>query len=505
MLVQNLQPRKGKGGAAEVEVSERIFKYIHQAIARVLELAPTSITPLFSALSANFPHRRLDVDTQRFYLSNLLQLTQYCPALRGSVLSIAVKKALELDVEIELALVAEDEEEEEEEFLFDLEINGEARRQEQSEMANKLDVLMGLLFRHLQSLTEGASYEERHELFSFMLQIFDSMIIKTHKSKYTQFLMFYLCWTEEPFAQNFLGYLLNKILDPSNHTLTRQTCAAYVGGFLARASFLSADVMQQTLNVLATWCQNYLDSCTRNIPDAELHALFYSVCQAIFYAVCFKHSAFLLTEDAKQHFASLQLEDIIESSLNPFKFCTISVVREFARVTSHYSALSAQCDCTALIERNQRLVLPTKTVFGGLNQMEAFFPFDPYLLRQSSVFVQDIYQTWSPPENTTPYNGENNNSETEDSQKGTGRLRSSSDVLLSTSAGMAIASYSPSPALLPSPLRLRSHASAIPIAAAGSASPSASASEPASSFEEHGFTPEATLDIDFKLSWDGAL
>ncbi|KAL6042109.1 DNA independent RNA polymerase I transcription factor, partial [Balamuthia mandrillaris] len=319
MLVQNLQPRKGKGGAAEVEVSERIFKYIHQAIARVLELAPTSITPLFSALSANFPHRRLDVDTQRFYLSNLLQLTQYCPALRGSVLSIAVKKALELDVEIELALVAEDEEEEEEEFLFDLEINGEARRQEQSEMANKLDVLMGLLFRHLQSLTEGASYEERHELFSFMLQIFDSMIIKTHKSKYTQFLMFYLCWTEEPFAQNFLGYLLNKILDPSNHTLTRQTCAAYVGGFLARASFLSADVMQQTLNVLATWCQNYLDSCTRNIPDAELHALFYSVCQAIFYAVCFKHSAFLLTEDAKQHFASLQLEDIIESSLNPFK------------------------------------------------------------------------------------------------------------------------------------------------------------------------------------------
>ena len=230
------------------------------------------------------------------------------------------------------------------------------------------------------------------------------------------------------------------MLDTSNHILTRRTCSAYAGSFIARAAYLSPNLVEECLNVMARCCHNYLTShegtlcCIHTAcfvftskflfsplsllgkpPDAEVHALFYSVCQSIFYIYCFKHPQLLDSDRGREHFKQLHLERIIESSLNPFKvrhphfpptplttftflqFCLNTVISEFVRITESLHLLS----CQHIIGRNKKLTLPTKSIFGGANQMETFFPFDPYLLRHSSRYLQGIYQSWAQPDRSS--------------------------------------------------------------------------------------------------------
>lgn len=95
---------------------------------------------------------------------------------------------------------------------------------------------------------------------------------------------------------------------------------------------------------------------------------------------------------------SLELDAIIQSRLNPLRLCASTVVTEFLKVAADLCGLLPSA--RAVLERNKRVVLATKSVFGNANQLDSFFPFDPYLLRHSSKHISAIYQTWSPiPEN----------------------------------------------------------------------------------------------------------
>jgi len=40
----------------------------------------------------------------------------------------------------------------------------------------------------------------------------------------------------------------------------------------------------------------------------------------------------------------------------------------------------------------------TKSSFGGSNQLEMFFPFDPYLLKHSAKYITDLYVKWTAPD-----------------------------------------------------------------------------------------------------------
>jgi hypothetical protein len=42
-------------------------------------------------------------------------------------------------------------------------------------------------------------------------------------------------------------YLLEKVMDVSNHPLTRSTCAAYLGSFLARSTLVPTQLVQEPL------------------------------------------------------------------------------------------------------------------------------------------------------------------------------------------------------------------------------------------------------------------
>ena len=58
-------------------------------------------------------------------------------------------------------------------------------------MADKLDKVMGILFDFIERFVKNG--EDRLFLFfDYLLYIFDQVVIKTHKSKYTQFLLYFL-------------------------------------------------------------------------------------------------------------------------------------------------------------------------------------------------------------------------------------------------------------------------------------------------------------------------
>ena len=65
---------------------------------------PSSTSVLLDILEHNFPHKRLDVETHRCYLSNILQVASYCEALKSSILALAIKNILQIDVRLSLSL-----------------------------------------------------------------------------------------------------------------------------------------------------------------------------------------------------------------------------------------------------------------------------------------------------------------------------------------------------------------------------------------------------------------
>jgi len=145
------------------------------------------------------------------------------------------------------------------------------------------------------------------------------------------------------------------------------------------------------------WAHHYIEDrekldLTQNIittPDADVHFVFYSVCQLIFYVFCFRHEqlkSYQITN--KENVAELNLEHLIKTKLNPLKVCLPSIVREFVKVVKGLNIV----DCTNIMDRNSKIVLSTKS-----NQLESFFPFDPFLLKLSSKFIHPIYQIWKGP------------------------------------------------------------------------------------------------------------
>ena len=105
---------------------------------------------------------------------------------------------------------------------------------------------------------------------------------------------------------------------------------------------------------------------------------------------------------------------IVSSELNPLKFCLPAIALRFAQLArwrtrgclsphlSLYRCRNYQIVfCYSIIETNNRYTLPesfsTNDYHNGnlpSNLLYSFFPFDPYVLKRSSVFIQPIYNDY---------------------------------------------------------------------------------------------------------------
>jgi len=158
--------------------------------------------------------------------------------------------------------------------------------------------------------------------FQALLSIFDRIILRTFKSRYTQFLIFWYTSLDPEFADIFQGMLVDRALlgaDPQHYEestttedgqsaiymitpeLTRAAAASYIGSFVSRATFVDREGARRVVGILCEFLNAHLESVeqalkaglgTSGVTGALLaqgqHTVFYAVAQAVFLIFCFR-------------------------------------------------------------------------------------------------------------------------------------------------------------------------------------------------------------------------
>ncbi|XP_066499060.1 RNA polymerase I-specific transcription initiation factor RRN3 [Hoplias malabaricus] len=431
IIVSNFTPRRIRIKEGNVDISDsddddenlpRIFDQCHQALQLITRYVPSTSRFLMPILSENFPFVQKSSRALECYVHNLLRIVVYIPILRRDVLELIISKMLTLDVSAPRCEIEEAEssgqqnESSQEDCLFDMDDDDSELKDSQTvdrgmvhPVAERLDTLMVVLLAFIKDMchVNGSLDVERAKgVYRDLVCVFDKLILPTHASCHVQYCLFYLCSFRMGLAEAFLDHLWKLLQSPSQPSVMRQAAAGYMGSFLARAKFLPIATVRACLDLLVPWLHLYIDSQdsgSKGFCDVSLHGPFYSVCQAVFYTLIFRHRA-ILEGSMKKGLAYLQglnLERIVMCQLNPLKVCLPAVTNMFAAITRKYQLVF----CYTIIERNNRQLLPIiRSSVGGdsiatnTNPLDTFFPFDPYLLKSSRKLFEPIYQVWEEPD-----------------------------------------------------------------------------------------------------------
>ncbi|KAL4436668.1 hypothetical protein ABPG75_003807 [Micractinium tetrahymenae] len=349
------------------------------ATEKVLLLVPTAGSRLLPLLASNLPHKLRDRNTQCLYLRAAFALAEGRAGggIREGVLAGVVEHLIGIDVEIRWEDIAEVQDEaeakeeegglpaEEEPDIFELEgmselylanhdgssgeeassprpatrggwegghalsqpagggaaagapgaaAGEEAGKPRVDDTADKLDSMMELTFAHLARRAEAG---QGAAAWDTLLAAFERCVLLTHRSKFTQFVLFHACrQSPEHCCRAFLHLLISRLTDRQQPPITRSACAAYAASFLARAAFCPEPLVVESLQRIADWCLRYARDEDRRgglppIPssnsiatmsaDAQVrHAAFYAACQALLYVLCY-HMEPLLRPKGRQH------------------------------------------------------------------------------------------------------------------------------------------------------------------------------------------------------------
>jgi RNA polymerase I-specific transcription initiation factor RRN3 len=483
---------------------------VHACINRLQKILPGTggRDTLSTALDSKFPYKSAKQEKISAYVTELIRVLDYAPDLLDCVFHICIRKALELDVEIRIhdggnATVEKAEKSVEEEngiFSFEEDSNPNQtandennlaegdqnilrEKQAADAMADKLDAIMVQVFQHLEKRCTTPA--KIMEMYGVAHRTFSTVVLTTYKSKFVQFVLFYLCgrfhevtsvevldkYDIDPLDRHFASTLLEIILDGRQAVILRQISACYLASFVSRAIFIDDQTVCETLAAFLQWTELYISqlptsSFRRSLSstntsdkvathdDGRNHAVFYTVCQAAFYIMCFRG------QDAWTHYQGVVNRQVMDEDdeeyedlhtmdigahrwksilcsprsqhLKPLQFCLESVRREFLRLAGSLSLLPetflAQQSKEAATKRDIRtakwqkntatplrrrrkatsIMTPalmqhskTSNTSGGVggmgegsNPLDSFFPFDPYLLRRSHVFIEKYYRSW---------------------------------------------------------------------------------------------------------------
>nr|XP_002740429.1 PREDICTED: RNA polymerase I-specific transcription initiation factor RRN3-like [Saccoglossus kowalevskii] len=432
MLIKHFMPKFPAPEGITEEKEAICFQRTHCALKSIIHIAPMTPTILPETCSECFPYMKKETHIQECYVKNLLELIGYLPNMRASILQLIVEKMTKIDVHApkhELNQIAAEEEEDEDEeddlmeedMQFDMdELDGIENDKDTAkekdctgdeaenggpmthEMADRLDVMMNLLFKYTFSVCHPQGIfkmEPTRLLWKQFLGIFNKIILPTHGSCHIQYIMFYMCSFNQNIADAFIDFLWKKIQNPDTAAILRQSSASFISSLLSRAKFIPLSTVKAMFDVLIPWIHKYIDrqeGSSRSYPDVNLHGPFYSVCQAAFYIFVFRHKQLLETNKGLNYVRSLNFDRIVTCRLNPLKVCLPTVVNMFATITRMHQIVY----CYTVIERNNRTLLPVVTqshntnVLTNVNPLDSYFPFDPYLLSRSKKYIKPIYQEW---------------------------------------------------------------------------------------------------------------
>lgn len=134
----------------------------------------------------------------------------------------------------------------------------------------------------------------RRSQFHALLSVFDRAIIRTFKSRYTQFLIFWYSSLDPEFSDLFQGMLVEKaLLDENLPMVTRISASSYISSFVSRATFVDKESTRNVVSVLCDFLTSRMDALDHAFRvGGELSGtycgMFYAVCQAVFLIFCFR-------------------------------------------------------------------------------------------------------------------------------------------------------------------------------------------------------------------------
>lgn len=232
------------------------------------------------------------------------------------------------------------------------------------------------------------NWKMTQQIYRDLLAAFDTIILPTHASCHVQFLMFYTCSFKQTLSDAFLDFLWKKFQSPNTSTVIRQNCAAYISSFLARANYISVATVKTVLDLICAWIHRYIDGQDIKIHaymEMGLHGAFHAACQSVFYVFCFRHEELMKMHNGCKWLHSLNFQRMVTCRLNPLHVCLPMIVNNFASITR---ALQLAY-CYTIIEHNKRNTIPVAVESSTqvVMNLDSFFPFDPYLLEKSQVFV----------------------------------------------------------------------------------------------------------------------
>ncbi|KAG7880059.1 hypothetical protein KL937_002943 [Ogataea polymorpha] len=396
----------------------------HSTLKYIIQVIPTSTNAIPGILKRQFPNKTAPKADLVNYVRNLLFLLGYCDQVRHAVWQLIVENCIKLDVELqneleelddedlEEALNSDEEEDDaddaddadelsdEDEFLDEEEFQVEIHKV--SNLSSKLDSVMRLLMDSTapvfkQDLSAGIA------LFNTLATLFKSHVLPTHYTRCIQYLMFYVAQQHPDLTDSFLVMLIDIVFNVNEIGSNRVKAMQYVSSFIARAKSLSKQQLVFVIKYLTSWCSVFVAERENEISNGhggmERFKILYCVFQGLLYIFCFRHRELKNEKDEWELNLDKFFNKLIISGFNPLKYCNETVVLIFARLAQQVDL----CYCFSIIERNKRERLngiknmQAGSVFESKQEfldLEAYFPFDPLILKRSKELVEEHYVEW---------------------------------------------------------------------------------------------------------------
>ncbi|KAL6594169.1 RNA polymerase I-specific transcription initiation factor RRN3 [Neocallimastix californiae] len=405
---------------------------VHAVLKRIISLIPSGPSFLITPIAEAFPDKFQDIKYQLWYLRNILKMIEYIPVLKEPIMSLIVEKIIKIDVEIQVEIEDMDDQDitDLQNLVFKMEKNDidessveenslnektqqdlinfdeindndengflfEELTEEDSNvkgMVEKLDGMLNILFDYISKLNA----EERDDMFEILMEIFQKTILPTHNSRYTQFLVFYLCSYSPVYVNNFICLLAQKVLTPSVPSVIQVASAAYISSFVARAKYMEIAPVKTILQLLTRFALNYVEQNEHrlgSVLNPKQYMIFYSVVEAIILIFLYRWRTLMENDGNGISYGQLPpemkgLDRIIQSRFNPLVVCNRGLVEEFAKLTHNLEIMY----CYSIFENNNYSFIKNKQ-----NELpETLLPFEPYQLKNSCHFIENIYQNWTP-------------------------------------------------------------------------------------------------------------
>eukprot|EP00929_Paragymnodinium_shiwhaense_P023076 TRINITY_DN14539_c0_g1_i1.p1 TRINITY_DN14539_c0_g1~~TRINITY_DN14539_c0_g1_i1.p1 ORF type:complete len:743 (-),score=176.31 TRINITY_DN14539_c0_g1_i1:856-3084(-) len=398
----------------------------------ILRLHPNASEGAARLLSERLPYiqgKNVQVEKHRNWVHSVLRIAESCSALSEFLLVLLTRRMVEIDVDI----CKIEERLEGDEDACATGTNGPV---DFDLMAQILDVMMlrtfGFLQRRLDLSDDGKQANgkangsasviaEQNSLVQTMLSIFDGHVLLTYRSKHVQFLFFYICSLRPHWTESFLTRLLQTAYSPGKPLHERLISMRYLASFVARAKFLTGKYSLRTTQYLAAFARENLQVAEKLAADGDTTSaqfvLFLAAVETVCYIICWHIEDFAAEklESGQSGLAALLGTDaaapeafspVLESPCRPFSRIAPAIGKQFLRVIrSHFPPLVAMLQ-NQMPRRGAVVTLPSVNadprrrmssnieMADDATALDVFFPFDPYRLRHSGIFVKDIYQSY---------------------------------------------------------------------------------------------------------------